>query len=393
MIPDESANAPLDGVALVREMAELVLAEAPATERARTLSAPLVQAMFSTGLAQYMNPAEAGGAEPDAAGMIETWLEAAALDGSFGWTCLANLSSTAAAAAYLPAGGFTEIFGNGPAVVGGQYAPNGRSTTVPGGIRLTGEWNFGSGTGHAAYIAAGYLAEPGADGAAPQGYDLLRVAFVPRAEVTFTDGWHVQGLRGTGSFDYRMTDVFVPAERTFPLLTRQPQRGRSTVFRMGLLPITAAGHAAWALGVSRSMLDDVEALAASRVRMGDSTTLAHRTTFQRGIAEHRMRWRAAHLLVHDTFAHAQHAVESADGFAPRHRADVRAAAVFATDAARQIAEWAHLAAGTAAIREGSRLERAFRDVYTGTQHVFINDKVAIEAAQIWLGIVDDHPGL
>ena len=53
-------------------------------------------------------------------------------------------------------------------------------------------------------------------------------------------------------------------------------------------------------------------------------------------------------------------------------------------------EWAHLAAGTTAIREGSRLERAFRDLYTGTQHAFINEKVAGEAAQVWLGLVEDH---
>ena len=63
------------------------------------------------------------------------------------------------------------------------------------------------------------------------------------------------------------------------------------------------------------------------------------------------------------------------------------------DACRAVGEWAHLAAGTAAIREGSRLERAFRDLYTGTQHAFISEKVAIDAAQIWLGIIEDQPGL
>ena len=49
------------------------------------------------------------------------------------------------------------------------------------------------------------------------------------------------------------------------------------------MPITAAGHAAWALGVARSMLDDVRELAQSRIRMGDMSTLAHKPTFQRGL--------------------------------------------------------------------------------------------------------------
>ena len=69
---------------------------------------------------------------------------------------------------------------------------------------------------------------------------------------------------------------------------------------------------------------------------------------------------------------------------------MRVAAVYATDVARECAQWAHLAAGTTSIREGSRLEREFRDVYTGTQHAFISEKVAIDSAQVWLGIIDDH---
>jgi len=52
-----------------------------------------------------------------------------------------------------------------------------------------------------------------------------------------------------------------------------------------------------------------------------------------------------------------------------------------------------LVAGTSSIREGTRLERAFRDMYTGNQHAFISEKVAIDAAQIWLGIVEDQFGL
>jgi alkylation response protein AidB-like acyl-CoA dehydrogenase len=69
------------------------------------------------------------------------------------------------------------------------------------------------------------------------------------------------------------------------------------------------------------------------------------------------------------------------------------AAVYATDTARACVEWAHLAAGTTSIREGSRLERAFRDMYTGSQHAFISEKVAIDVAQIWLGITEDQYGL
>ena len=72
---------------------------------------------------------------------------------------------------------------------------------------------------------------------------------------------------------------------------------------------------------------------------------------------------------------------------------MRTAACYATDACREVGEWAHLAAGTTAIREGSRFERAFRDLYTGTQHAFIGEKTAIDAAQVELGLLDAHRGL
>ncbi|HEX7135054.1 MAG TPA: acyl-CoA dehydrogenase family protein [Iamia sp.] len=386
---------PPDGPAMVAALADLVEAEAATCEENRTTTPAVVEAMWSTGLLARFNPAEAGGAEPTFAEMIETWIEMARLDGSFGWIGIANLPSTAAIAAYLPEAGFAEVFGDGDRVtMGGQFFPNGTGTAVDGGYRLTGAYSFGSGTGHSEYVAAGFM--PMVDGDlvyVTDGIPELRVAVVPRAEVTFTDGWYVQGLKGTGSYDYEITDVFVPAHRTFELFTRTPHRGTAPTFRMGLMPVVAAGHAGWALGVARSMLDDVRQLALGKVRMGDPGTLAHRTSFQTGLAHHECMWHAAHLLVLQAFGEAEAAVGAGEDLTPTLRADLRAAAVYATDCSREIAQWAHLAAGTTAIREGSRLERAFRDLYTGTQHVFIGEKVASDSAQVWLGLLDDPLGL
>ena len=379
-----------------RGMRDLVRAEAPESERLRTLSAPIVEEMWVSGLMSAFNPKAAGGVEPSFHEMIETWIEMAWQDGSFGWIGIANLPSTFAAATYLPDEGFAEIFtrNDNHITIGGQYFPNGQGAVVDGGYRLSGAWNFGSGTGHSAYIGAGFFPmDNGEMRWVSEGIPEMRVAFLPREEVTFTDGWHVQGLKGTGSYDYNVTDVFVPEYRTMPLFTRAPVRGTSAASRMGLMPITAAGHASFALGVAKSMLDDVEELAATKVRMSDMATLASRPTFQKGLAHHVAAWRAARLLVIDAFSAAEAAVDAGDDLTPGMRADMRVAAVYATDTARACAEWAHLAAGTTAIREGSRLERAFRDIYTGTQHAFISEKIAMDVAQIWLGIIEDQFGL
>ena len=389
----QSEIRPLD---VARGMRDLVVAQAGESERLRTIAPAVVEEMWASGLMPSFNPVPAGGVEPSFTEMIETWIEMAWQDGSFGWIGIANLPSSFAAAAYLPDEGFAEVFtaNDNRVTMGGQFFPNGSGVTVDGGYRVSGSWSFGSGTGHSEYVCAGFF--PMVDGQpvmGPGGLPDMQVAVIPRDEIVFKDGWHVQGLKGTGSYDYAVEDVFVPAARTFPLFSSTPHRGSSPATRMGLMPVTAAGHASWALGVAKSMLDDVEELAATKFRMSDMASLASRPTFQKGLAHHVAAWRAARLLVLNAFGTAEAAVAAGEELTPTLRADMRVAAVYATDVAREAAEWAHLAAGTSSIREGSRLERAFRDIYTGTQHAFNSEKVAIDVAQIWLGIIEDQPGL
>jgi len=127
--------------------------------------------------------------------------------------------------------------------------------------------------------------------------------------------------------------------------------------------------------------------------MGDDASIAHRTSFQRNLAHHSAMWKATRLLVVSTFGEVEEAVRRGGELTPTMRADMRVAATYATESSREIVHWAHLAGGTTAIREGSRLERAFRDMYAGTQHVFIGEKTYTDSAQIYLGLIDDQLGL
>jgi len=383
------------GVEAARGLRTLVAEETADSERIRTLNPRTVDALWESGLMRWCNPAEAGGSEPTFPELIDTWIELAWQDGSLGWIGIANFPSAAACAAYLPDDGFEEVFtsNDNQVTVGGQFFPNGLGEQVSGGYRITGAWNFGSGTGHSQYVAAGFIPTVGGEMVTGEaGIPQLLVAVIPRHEIVFTDGWHVQGLKGTGSYDYNVSDLFVPERRTYPLFCREPHRGSAAAFRMGLIPITAAGHASWALGVAKSAVDDVTELAATKVRMGDESSIAHRASFQRNLAHHLAGWKAARLLVVSTFAEVEATIAAGGELTPTLRADMRVAATFATETSREIVQWAHLAAGTTAIREGSRLERAFRDMYTGTQHVFIGEKTYTDAAQIYLGLVEDQFG-
>src|SRR6201996_7116140 len=133
-------------VSLARGMRDLVQEQAAESERIRTLSAPIVDEMWASGLMSSFNPAVAGGVEPSFTEMIETWIEMAWQDGSFGWVGIANLPSSFAAAAYLPDEGFAEVFtaNDNHVTIGGQYFPNGQAAVVEDGYQLSGAWNFGS---------------------------------------------------------------------------------------------------------------------------------------------------------------------------------------------------------------------------------------------------------
>lgn len=152
----QSEIRPLD---VARGMRDLVVAQAGESERLRTIAPAVVEEMWASGLMTSFNPVPAGGVEPSFTEMIETWIEMAWQDGSFGWIGIANLPSSFAAAAYLPDEGFAEVFtaNDNRVTMGGQFFPNGSGVTVDGGYRVSGSWSFGSGTGHSEYVCAGFF--------------------------------------------------------------------------------------------------------------------------------------------------------------------------------------------------------------------------------------------
>jgi len=384
-------NPPLERA---RAIAPILEARARQAENERTLPPESVEAIADAGLLRLCLPRELGGDEPDFETVIEVWEELARADGSAGWTAMANGSAAGAAGAYLGDDAVCKIFGDDPAAtVGGQFAPRGTGVAEAGGIRVSGSFSFGSGTVHSGYVSAGFIPlEDGQPRMADNGLPEMRVAFMPRDQIEFTDGWFVMGLRGTGSYDYEVRNVLVPDDFSFPLFTHEPRRG-GAMMRMGMMPLTASGHAAWALGVGRRALDEVAALAGTKQRLGHPTALVARPTFQRDYAHAEARLRAARAFVMESFGDALASAERGDEVSLEERALLRMATCLATDAAREACDFAHGAAGTDSIRDGSPLHRAFLDIHTGSQHAFINEKVYTDCAEVLLGSVEDVIGL
>jgi len=389
--PTRAGNDPLERA---RAIASTVEAGAQQAQDERTLPPQTVKAMKEARVFALYQPKAVGGDEADFETQVAVAEEISRADGSAGWNVIANGPSVGFAGAYLGDEAVAELFAEGrDYCFGGQFAPNGQGIAESGGFRVTGSWHFGSGTGHSEYVMGGFL--PLVDGAPPMlpnGLPEMRVACIPREEIEFTDGWFVMGLEGTGSYDYQCNDVFVRESWTYPLFTKEPRRGGG-MYRMGIFPITGAGHAAWALGVARRALDEINTMAREHTRMGMTTVLAERPTFQRDYIRAEAELRAARLLVIDVFAEAQRKVDAGGDVSIEDRALMRTAATYATDAAKHAVDFAHLAAGTSSIRNGSVLQRCFRDIHTGTQHTFIGEDTYLQSAEVLLGLRDESPAL
>jgi alkylation response protein AidB-like acyl-CoA dehydrogenase len=370
----------MDALGAARSLTGLIETEAEAAELAGTMTRPVVDALHEAGLFGLMVPRELGGTEADISTCLEVFEALARADGSTGWSHMANATAAAMAAVFTGDDAVSEIFGTGSEmpVIAGMFGPVGSAELVDGGYVATGRYGFASGSGHATWISAGTLVvSDGEFVAAKDGLPEMRVVFVPRDHVEFLGNWDVMGLQGTGSYDYALSEEHVDAAFTFPLLEAVAHRG-GPVYGFGVLGITSAGHAGFALGVAARALDELVQIVAGKVRLG-ATPVRDQQLFQYELGYQDAALRAARALVFESFV----AVE-ADLFAGREPSEIerqrlRQSTTYATRIAAEVVRFAYTWAGSTALRQPSVLGRCFRDMHAATQHVFVDNNTLTDA--------------
>lgn len=208
----------------VRALAPALRARGGESDRARRLTDETVADLRDSGVIRLLQPSRYGGYEADPRVFFECVLNIAAADGSAGWVagivgvhpwqialCDDRLQQ--------------EVWGDDPDVwVSSSYMPGGMASPVDGGYRLSGRWRFSSGCDHCRFVILGTISQAG-DGTLGMGPQVV----LPRRDYTIEDTWHTMGLRGTGSNDVVVDDVFVPDYRTvaFPSLNDGTAPGRA----------------------------------------------------------------------------------------------------------------------------------------------------------------------
>jgi alkylation response protein AidB-like acyl-CoA dehydrogenase len=364
-------------LARARAVGPIVRAHADDGEAQRRLPSPVVDALVAAGLMRLCVPAVYGGPEVTPMELVECIAAVAEHDGAAGW-CVMIGSTTSSMSLFLDPGWAKEIYADPLVVTGGAAAPTGKGVRVDGGYRVSGRWMWGSGTQHCQWIVGGATMDDGT----------YHLAFAPAAEVEILDTWYTAGLRGTGSNDFAMHDVFVPDGRSVVPGVTRPQVD-SGLAHFPNFTLLAAGVAATLLGMARRAIDELVDLAQGKVPMFSSKTLAHSPHAQTDVARAEAALGAARAFLLDELSEAWTTALAGQRVPDARRARIRLAATYAARASADAVDLVYDAGGGSSVFSANALQRCFRDVHTATQHLQVSTRVYETVGRTLFGLETD----
>jgi indole-3-acetate monooxygenase len=355
-------------VAIARSLEPLIRAHSAALE-AGHMPQQLVAEFSDAGIFKAMLPRELGGLEAEPVEWLQMIEELARVDGSAGWLAfiLSGVGLT-----FLDPDRFERfrLRGGGRLILAMSLGRvGGKAVRVNGGYRISGRWPFASGSPFATWLGGmsfvcGEDDSPILDGS---GQPQRLLAIWPADEARLIDTWDGLGLRGTGSGDFEISDLFVPDEQVNPGFYAAPVYDRA-LFRMKEMP--EVGHGAHALGVASAALGAFVDAVSSKPPAGSArqAAMGHMQAHQIAFGKADALIRAARSLLHGTVRAAYEDALAHSELAVELRVRLREANIFAVRAAKEAVGLIFDIAGSGAVYRGRPIERAFRDISTAANH-------------------------
>lgn len=356
-------------IAAAKAIAPVIREAAGTIEQTKRLPQHVFEAIADAGLFLTMIPKAAGGYEldfPSFARILET---VALADASAAWCVSQGSIFSGTYAARMPVAVARKLFIDTPrAVAANTPTPTAKAVVVEGGYRVTGRCGFSSGSPHAAWIAPQAQVVENGQTRMVDGKPQIIYCFVPHEQAEIHDSWKVRGMRGTGTNDFSVNDVFVPAERTVPY-ANAPVLHDGPVYKISRSLYFATGDALCALSCARNALEAFYELAGSKAPRYQTNLLRDLPATQFTVGKCEITLRSAHLYLFDavqkiwddTLANGTPQMES--------RTNLRIATTHAIHQAAEVVRQVYLAAGATVVFEGNVIQRMFQDVNVITQHV------------------------
>jgi len=364
-------------IATLEGLAPLIAEHRSSFDKQRRLPDVAFTALADAGLFRLWLPEALGGPGFSPLQFMEIVEAASALDGSVGWL-VGNGGGMSRAGGHLPEAVAREWFSDPHAFIVAATGAVGHAVPCEGGYRVSGRWPFGSGAHHATRFM-GIASARDSDGI--KGPAIC--CYFARADVRIDDTWHVSGLRGTGSCDFEVKDLFVPFAHTYPLIDL-PQTQPGIVYRLPGLSVFPWTVSTVPLGIARGAMDAFVAIASKKARAG--TTLRDRETVQMTMGRAEAIHRAGRAFLIQAMTELMTALDEDQQRLVQARITFRLACTHAGESALRIAELLAAEAGTASIFETGTLERAIRDIQAATKHIAMGSIGYAMAGRLALGL-------
>jgi alkylation response protein AidB-like acyl-CoA dehydrogenase len=360
-----------------RSMVPLLGEHADWGDKEGRLADAVVDALHENRIFGMWVPRDLGGSELDPVNSLKVIDEISYGDASTGWVMMAASLAIGTGGAYLGDEAVDQIFGGERfPVIAGQGTRPGTAVQADGGHLLSGSWSFASGIKHSGFIHTLAVVE---------GTGEPRIFVLPVEQATLIDNWDVMGLRATGSIDYEIDSVFVPEYFSHFAITETPLRG-GNLYRLGIIGIAGICHSGWALGVGRRMLAELRKLVQSKA--GRPGAQAENASFLEGYGQAEGVYRAARALLFETWSDITATLERGDALSVDQHTAIRLATIHVTKASHEVSRFVYAASGTTGLRAGT-IQRYFRDMHAGTQHVIPSPPILQTVGRKLAGLADD----
>lgn len=366
----------------------LIESKADESERLGRMADEVVDALRAGGFYTMLFPKEVGGAELKPVDVLSLLERMSYAHASAGWCAMVNNMEGTTMAIYLDQKGIDEIFRQRvDPTIAGNGVPRGFARPVDSGYMIKGNWAYGSAIFHAEWIHSGCFVtdDDGNMVIQANGQPKIIIAHHPRSTITLKGNWDVLGLCATGSFDYTLArdeELFVPHHMLYDFDINAPKRG-SVQGNLGLAGYSALVHTAWATGVGRRILDELAKVI--RPRRDPFGMAAESASFKFQFAQAHARYRAARALVYETWNAVSDS--AAQGVTPSldQMTMVKLSLRHIHDVISDVGTFAHRAARGGSLHN-TAMQRFYRDIHAGTQHILLSDQIVEECGRGLLGL-------
>jgi 3-hydroxy-9,10-secoandrosta-1,3,5(10)-triene-9,17-dione monooxygenase len=362
-------------VAGVRELLPVLRERAQETEDRRSLPAETVKSLAETGFFRLLQPARFGGYEADPIVFLDAVRLIASACGSTGWVA-SVVGVHNWQLALFPDQAQQDVWRDDPGTrMSSSYAPTGQVRAVEGGYRINGRWSFSSGCEHATWVLLGGIVPPDETG---QPAD-FRTFLLPAADYAIDDVWDTVGLRGTGSNDIVVDDVFVPAYRTLSFgdtarcLCPGQELNPAPLYKIPYGSIFSYAITTPIIGMANGAYDAHVTYLQARVRAAYAGVRAAEDPYaQVRVAEAASELDSAWLALENNMRELMEHVTAGRRLPMRLRLRVRRDQVRGTAQAISAVDRLFENSGGRALARGTPIQRFWRDAHAGRVHA-IND--------------------